>query len=193
MENICKKPPTNFTIDCILSKSENQNVDYPRSPVNHPLNKVLDNNPWISKFPTALTFKPSTHRKLSFPLPQISPTPSNVFNFHRPSNYSENSVKVTQHFTSVHNHFYSHSTSSESTSNSDDFKLLPTFENLTDEKSPSDNEIAGDNLSLNLSGKVELSTTSNFPYKCSVCSKSFESCELLDVGWKLQVQENKLN
>lgn len=191
MENICKKPPTNFSIDCILSKDENQNVDYPRSPVNHPLNKVLDNNPWISKFPLALTFKPTTHRKLNFPLPPNNPTPSTFFNFQSPSgtsNYPENVVKVTQHFTSVHNHFYSHSpsTSSESTSNSDDFKS-PKFENLKDDKSSSDN----DNLSLNLSAKAVLSTSPNFSHKCSVCSKSFESCELLDVGRKLRVQKKQ--
>lgn len=192
--NSIKKPPTDFTIECILSKSDNPNNDQPRSSINHPLNKVLDNNPWISKFPLALTFNPSSHRKLSIPPSPTTPTfpPNHFLIFNSPStvNYAENNVKVTQHFTSIHNHFYpasAASTTFESTSNSDEFKLLPRFDSFSDDKS-SDSDVNSDTLSLNLSKKcavdlvISSSTTTNSALKCSVCSKSFENCELLDVG-----------
>lgn len=193
-----KKPPTDFTIDCILSKSDNQNSEQPRSPINHPLNKVLNNNPWISKCPSALTFNPSSHRKLNVPPSPITPTfPHNCFSIFNPPetiNYAENVVRVTQHFTSVHNHFYpasAASTTSESTSHSDEFKFLPrTFDSLSDDKSSSDSDVNSDNLSLNLSEKRAVNLVISSPtapkstFKCSVCSKSFENCELLDVGWK---------
>jgi hypothetical protein len=196
-----RKPPTDFTIDCILSKSDNQNGDQPRSPINHRLNKVLDNNPWISKCPLALTFNPSSHRKSNVPPSPITPTlPPNYFSIFNPPatiNYAENVVKVTQHFTSIHNHFYpasATSTSSESTSNSDDFRLLPKFDHgsLSDDKSSSDSDVLSDNISLNLSEKrvvdleiPSLLITPKSTFKCSVCSKSFDNCELLNVGWRI--------
>lgn len=190
-EHSARKPPTDFTIDCILSKSDNQNNDQPRLPINHPLNKVLNNNPWISKFPVALTFNPSIHRKLNIPpSPTFPPNYFSIFNPPSTINYAENVVKVTQHFTSVHNHFYPASvasTTSESTSNSDEFRILPRFDSISDDKS-SDSDVISDNLSLNLSGKravdlvISSSTTLKSAFKCLVCSKSFENCELLDVG-----------
>lgn len=178
-----RKPPTDFTIDCILSKNDREGSDLPRLPTSHPLNKVLDNNPWISKYPLALTFNPSYHRKLNLPPSPITPVlQPNFFNIST-INYTENILNVTQNFTAVHNHFYPASTTSESTSNSDDFKLLPKFEtgSLSDEKSSSDS----DSLSLSENHAVDLVTLSpKSAFKCSVCSKSFENCELLDVGWR---------
>lgn len=177
-----RKPPTNFTIDSIL-KNDILTSEFSRSPTNHPMNKVLD-NPWISKFPLALTFKPSTSRKLNVPPPPITPTlQPNFFDIYNPSatkKISENVLNVTQNFTSVHNHFFYASSTSESNSNSGDFKFLPKLESLSSEKSnysdvPTDSPISNDAVDL-----VILSPKSAF--KCSVCSKSFENCELLDVG-----------
>ena len=184
-----KKPPTDFTIDCILSKSDKQNSDFPRSQSNHPLNKVLDNNPWISKFPLALTYNPSCHRKLNVPPSPITPVLFNIFNPPTTINYTENILNVTQNFTSIHNHFYEASNTSESTSNSDDFKLLPKFEtgSLSDDKTSSDSDAPSETLSLNEKRAVNLATLSpaspKSNFKCLVCSKSFENCDLLDVGW----------
>lgn len=184
-ENSARKPPTDFTIDCILSKSDSQNGDIPKSPtIHHPMNKVLD-NPWISKCPLALTYKPSLHRKLSFPSSSIaSASALHDFNFYNPLNYSESFLKVTQHFTSVHNHFYPASTSSSSAI-SGDHKLLP--KSIVYENKNCDSEILRNNLSLKLCDKRVVKnepttpTTPNASVKCSVCSKCFENSELLDV------------
>lgn len=181
-----KKPPTDFTIDCILSKSDSPTGDLPRSPTNHPMNKVLD-NPWIPKCPRSLSFNPSFRRKLNVqPSPILQPNFFNIINPSTTINYTENVVNVTQNFTSVHNHFYPPSTASESTSNSDDFKLLPKFESgsLSDEKSSSDSEAPSEVLSDNQAVDLVLlpPTSPKSIHKCSVCSKSFENCELLDVG-----------
>jgi hypothetical protein len=172
-----KKAPTNFTIDCILRSDS----DFSRSPTNHPMNKVLD-NPWISKCPLALTFTPSTHKKFNVPPSPINPIlQPNFFNIFNPPttiNYTENILN----FTSVHNHFYRNSSNSESTSNSDDFKVLPKIESFSEEKS-SDSDGPSDNLSLNENHAVDLVIlSSESAFKCSVCSKSFENCDLLDVG-----------
>ncbi|KAL7043789.1 hypothetical protein ACKWTF_001667 [Chironomus riparius] len=124
--NSVKKPTTNFTIECILSKKDRkENGDLSRTNSNHmhhqshhplTLNKVLD-NPWISKTPLALSFNPSSyHRKLNFsnPLPPtyqyLPSTPPLTVTppiLQSGSNYIQNLVKTTQHHTSVHNHFYS--------------------------------------------------------------------------------------
>lgn len=186
-ENSARKPPTNFTIDCILSKNDHQNGDLPKSPtINYPMNKVLD-NPWISKCPLALTFKPSSlQRKLSFPSTTAQSLNGN--GIYNPPNYSESFLKVTQHFTSVHNHFYPASSSITSES-SENLKLLPkssVYENKT-----CDSELLRNNLSSTLSDKYKIKnettsnpTTPNANVKCSVCSKTFENSELLDVRFR---------
>jgi hypothetical protein len=179
-----RKPPTDFTIDCILSKNDSASGDLPRSPTNHPMNKVLD-NPWISKCPLALTFKPSNNRKINIPpspiTPILQPHFFNIFNPPTTINFTEN---VKQNFTTVHNHFYRSSSASESTSNSDDFKLLPKFDSLSsEEKSSSDSDTPSDSLSSSEHHAVDLVMLSpKTTFKCSVCSKSFDNCELLDVG-----------
>lgn len=181
-ENSARKPPTDFTIDCILAKQD-KNVEFQRSPsINHPMNKVLD-NPWISKCPLALRFNPSSHRKISLPI-----TTPNLFTFYNPPiipNFNDSVVNVTQHFSSVHNHFYPTAASSD-TASSEDIKLLPKF-NVYENKS-CDNENIRNSLSLspNFEVKQEIPSPSspNFNFKCSICSKSFENCEILDVSSK---------
>lgn len=184
-ENSARKPPTDFTIDCILSKSDHQNVDLPKSSTtsNHPMNKVLD-NPWTSR--CLLSFKPSLHRKLSFPSSPASSAAAlnNSYDYYTPPSYTESFLKVTQHFTSVHNHFYP--VSASDSSNSNDFKLLP--KSIVYDCKPCDSEILRNNLSLNFEKcavKIETltssATTPNANVKCSVCSKTFENRELLDV------------
>lgn len=191
-ENSARKPPTDFTIDCILSKADHHNADQQKSPINHPMNRVLD-NPWISKCPLA-TFKPSSQRKLSFPPSSPAFHQPNLYNSYIPPSYSENFLKVTQHFTSVHNHFYpaSASTSSDNKSIcSDADRLLPKL-NVYDKKS-CDNEVIRNSLSLCLSEtsavKIEIPspTTPNSTLKCSICSKTFENSDLLDVSYKVKL------
>lgn len=173
-ENNSRKPPTDFTIDCILSKRVKYG-DLQRSPsINHPMNKVLD-NPWISKFPQELTFNPSSQRKLSFP-----PVTPNFFDFYKPP-IVPNFNDVAQHFTSVQNHFYPTATSSDTLS-ADNVKLLPNL-NVYENKS-CDKEIIRNSLSLseNIKGNNEAPTTPNSNFKCSVCSKTFENYVILDVS-----------
>lgn len=184
-ENSARKPPTDFTIDCILSKTEHVSSGDQKSPtINYPMNKVLD-NPWISKFPSALTFKPTIHKKFNFPPSTIG---SKCFNLNGPQDYSKTFLDVARNFTSVNNHFYSSSisTSSDSTNNSDDSKLL--LANVY-EKNSCDADVIRNNLSLSLSEKCSLgneepsspSLSSLLQLRCSVCSKTFETVELLDV------------
>lgn len=194
-ENSVRKPPTDFTIDCILSKVDNQNGEHQKSPTtNHPMNRVLD-NPWISKCPLALTFKPSSHRKLSFPPSAPNLSPNLCFNLYHPPSYSENFIKVTQHFTSVHNHFYpATSTLSDASSSADNNnKLLPKL-HVYDRKS-CDKEIRNSlSLSETCEVKNEIPTSPAPPiYKCSICSKTFDNCDMLDVSFDhLQAIERKL-
>lgn len=189
LENSARKPPTNFTIDCILSKKDNQNGEHTKSPTaNHPRNRVLD-NPWISKCPLSLTFNPSSHRKLNTSSPTtVSALSPNQFNLYKPPSFSDNVVRVTQHFTSVHNHFYpvAASTSSDSTISSDDFSLLPKSSVYDNRTNSCDKKLICNSLSLgeNLMMKHETPSpiTPNPMFKCSVCSKTFDSNEILDVS-----------
>lgn len=194
-ENNAKKPPTDFTIDCILSKSESSSGDKQKSPsINHPMNKVLD-SPWISKCPSALTYNPSSHRKLSFPSTALSTanSSSRTSFFNNPNGvpYIENKIKITQHFTSVHNHFYAAtSTSSDNAIQSDESKLRPTF-NVYDTNKSCDNESKHDNLNLGeklVKHKNPCPVPPNSIFKCTICSKNFESSEILDVGLNLLVK-----
>lgn len=168
MPNSVRKPPTNFTIDCILSKSDSATGDQHKSPpVSHPMNKVLD-NPWIPKCPLALTFNPSSHRKLNF-----SPTTPNGLNF-----FNQNAFfNATQHFTSVHNHFYP-AASSDGVNSDDNSSSLPksiVYEN----NNSCDNEVLRNSLSL--TGMLDASKSDSV-FKCSTCSKTFENSDILDVS-----------
>lgn len=108
-----KKPTTNFTIECILSKDS-----IPKEPTNSQqhllmLNKVLD-NPWIPKTPLALSFNPSCyHRKVNFSGIPFTPTYDYLTTIPTTplptttSDFIQNLVKTTQNHTSIHNHFYS--------------------------------------------------------------------------------------
>lgn len=187
-ENKARKPPTNFSIDCILSKIDQQNGEHNKMPtVNHPMNKVLD-NPWISKCPLKLTFNPSSHRKLSFPTSSI--TSSSISNLYKPSSYAENFVTVTQHFTSVHNHFYPVAAStSDCTIKSDDFSRLPKLKVYDNKTESCDKKIIRNSLDENFLLKLEPPTTPNPIFKCSVCSKTFDSSEILDVSFINQIDE----
>lgn len=188
LENSARKPPTDFTIDCILSKNDNQNCDQQKSPtINHPMNKVLD-NPWISKCPLALTFNPSTHRKVINPSTS-SPAIPNIFDFYSPphtTNFAENLVKVTQHFTSVHNHFYpaTASTSSDIPSNSDDMKSLPKLA-VYDNKS-CDSLSSIETFSVKHENVSSPTTPNSVQHKCSICAKTFENSDILNVGLRSQ-------
>lgn len=97
------RPPTNFTIDRILSKNDqrSQNQSPPlHSPAiihhHYPMNKVLESNPWIPKFsPLVLPFNPSFSRKLHF-TSISSPNYLNDFHSNIPINYA-NSSPSQQH------------------------------------------------------------------------------------------------
>ncbi|CRL01483.1 CLUMA_CG014387, isoform A [Clunio marinus] len=191
-ENSSRKPPTNFTIDCILSKNEAQLGDQQRSPTTiHPMNKVLD-NPWISKFPLELTFKPLPRKLHLPPSPTATNFTPNYLNLYNPLINSNDILRVTQHFTSVHNHFYSSTTTTSTSDNEtipDSINLSPKF-NVYDK---CDNENSSNELSLNLSDKciVKQEFPSTVPiaiFKCSICSKNFISNELLDVHEKCHLK-----
>lgn len=151
--NSVKKPTTNFTIECILSKEDRkENGDLSRTTTNHnhmhhqshhplTLNKVLD-NPWIPKTPLALSFNPSSyHRKLSLSnipltptyeyLPSTPPLALTPPILHSGSNYIQNLVKTTQHHTSVHNHFYSVPSNDISAVTSQQQQLQPHIKNYS--------------------------------------------------------------
>lgn len=179
LDNSGRKPPTDFTIDCILSKPAKKNGERQKAPpVNHPMNKVLA-NPWISKFPLSLTYNPSSHRKLSFSPSALMP---NRY-LSNPLSYAENLVKVSppsaQHFTSVQNLFYpAASTSSETSKRSDDFSVYDT--KSCDRKVISNSLSLGDNFVVK--HEIPSPTTPSPVYKCSVCSKTFGNSEILDVS-----------
>lgn len=164
MPNSARKPPTNFTIDCILSKSDSAIGDEHKSPpVCHPMNKVLD-NPWIPKCPLALTFNPSSHRKLNF-----SPTTPNSLNLAF--------FNGIQHFTSDRSHFYPFSPAA--TSNSDDNSSSLPKSIVYENNNSCDNEILRNSLSL--TGMLDVSKSGSV-FKCSTCSKTFENSDILDVS-----------
>lgn len=189
LENSARKPPTDFTIDCILSKPVNKDGETQKAPViNHPMNKVLA-NPWRSKCPLSLTYNPSSHRKLSFP---PSAFIQNYLSLSNPLDQAENLVKVspplTQHFPSVHSHFYpaaTASTSSEINKTSDKFKYSVYDTKVCDKK------IIRNNISLSedfiVKHEIPSPTTPNSVFKCSVCSKVFENNEILNVSLLMTV------
>lgn len=185
MPNSVRKPPTNFTIDCILSKSDSVIGDHHKSPpINHPMNKVLD-NPWIPKCPLALTFNPSSHRKLNFS--PTTPNGLNLFNQPNIAPYADTFFKATQHFTSVRNHFYP-AASSDGVNSDDNSSSLPksiVYENNTS----CDNEILRNSLSL--TGLLDASKASSI-FKCSTCSKTFENSDILDVSANEKFSPKKL-
>jgi hypothetical protein len=174
---------TDFTIDCILSKSDR--TERRALPLNQPmtLNKVLNNNPWIPISPLAHFFNPSSlHKKFSLPnLFCHSTTPIGT-------NIIENLIRVTENHTqTVHNHFYAspHVLAFEGSPSplppksivyekifcdtSHDESLRHNSHNDLVDKSP-----CTPPLSLN-GGAIE--------NKCVSCSKSFENSELLDVSY----------
>ena len=83
MRQCDKKGPTNFSIDCILSNSDDKSSKSPEiiktvNPQPVALNKVLE-NPWISRNP--FTFVPGTIRTQNYSSPQSTST-SNSPNFY---------------------------------------------------------------------------------------------------------------
>lgn len=181
-ENNIKKPPTDFTIDCILSKSEEtQNGDHHKSPaVNHPMNKVLD-NPWISKFPLALTFNPSRRKSSS------SSTSTSCSLYGSPLiNFSDNLSPPTQHFTSPLNHFYPAANASTEDLHSDNScsSLRKSFviENSCDSESRRSSLSLIESFDLKIDVPSPLASSLNF--KCSICDKTFDNSEVLDVSLK---------
>lgn len=190
--NHARKPPTDFTIDCILSTHKSQNCEQQKSPtINYPMNKVLD-NPWISKCPSALTFNPSSHRKHNFPSSPL--LPSNCFSFFNPqitTNYNENILKVAQHFTPVKNTFYPPSATSTSSDTTEDFKAQITS-SVYENNNFCDNKTIRNSLILSKSfvvkDEIPSSEVLSSIYKCSVCSKTFENSEILDVSRVLELK-----
>lgn len=153
--NCAKKPTTNFTIECILSKDDrkengdnNFQITHNHSQQQQPLalNKVLD-NPWIPRTPLALSFNPSSyHRKINFsniPMPPttyeylpstppLAVTPPILTAVANNNNFIQNLVKTTQHHTSAHNHFYSIPTNDMSvTSHHQQLIKMKHFSNTT--------------------------------------------------------------
>jgi hypothetical protein len=179
--------PTDFTIDRILSKSE---VEKPRSPI---YNKVFDNNPWTSKYPTSLTFNPSSHNRQPSPTIATYPINLNLTNSSSTTTvfYPENAVKPAQAFNSINkSDFYPASVESESTSSSNDVQSPSEWfsRSFFENKSTSSSE--SDGFCLNLSQKSAVIVvlplqTSPKCFQCSVCSNSFVNCELLNVRWKI--------
>jgi hypothetical protein len=187
-----KRLPTNFTIDCILSKSKDNDEEKSRHHSQlslHPLNKVLESNPWIPNCSLVLPFNPSSHqRRINF-----SPSTSNYFNY--PPNYVNH-----QPFTSAFNYFYPTTTASVDIPSPN---LLNNLNHLQPKYSvyetSSDNLNRNDSLSLNLivnnnnneeinalkndfESKSMDSSSSSIVYKCAICLKIFENCEMLKVS-----------
>ena len=190
LENSVKKPPTDFTIDCILSKPVSQNGESQKSTIiNYPMNKVLA-NPWESKYPLSLTYNPSSHRRLNY---SSSALMQSYSKFVKPQNCAENLIKVappiTPQFSPVLNHFYPAATTSTSSSESRRHDNLSNVFKLSvyDTTKPCDKKIIQNNLNLseNFVVKYEIpsSATSNPLFKCSICSKTFENNEILNVSY----------
>lgn len=99
------RPPTNFTIDRILSKNDQHPQNSSSSPLHspgiihhhHPMNKVLESNPWIPKCsPLVLPFTPSFSKKLNF----ASVSSSNYINnlqSNIPINYANSNSQLQLH------------------------------------------------------------------------------------------------
>lgn len=176
---------TDFTIDCILSKSDRN--EKRALPLNQPvtLNKVLNNNPWIPISPLAHFFNPSSlHKK--FPLPNLfchSTTPIGT------TNIIENLIRVTENHTqNVHNHFYASPhvlTLEGSPFPPKSFVYEKIFCDTHDESlRHNSNYKNSHNDVVACSPPLSVSSGSCIENKCITCSKSFESSELLDVSLK---------
>lgn len=180
-----KRVPTNFTIECILSsKNEDNSKSHQSHSPLHPLNKVLESNPWIPNCSLVHPFNPSSHRKINFA--NHTQSIANFFNY--PSSY------VNQPFTSAYNYFYPTTAATTSTEIPptlcmDNFNHQPKYSVYEDS---CDNLNRNDSLSLNLSvnNSAEIiNATNNFDmkssldFKCAICSKIFENCEMLRVSW----------
>jgi len=194
-QNLKKK--TNFSIDCILSKTEVNHTTIPMMP----LNKVPD-NPWIPRSPLSMTFNPGIYRKLHILPPSpteapISPLTSTYFdNFYGTSmGCYDNLVKIRNNYSSVNNHFYLSApnanvpSTTSASNNRNSPPQLPAVQShklhhhslspktaVYENREPCDS----DNLrSLSLN-EIKLSKLGNF--KCVTCFKAFESAELLEVS-----------
>lgn len=169
-----KTQMTDFTIDCILSKSERTENRASNQPIT--LNKVLNNNPWIPISPIAHFFNPSSiHKK--FPLPNLfCPTSATIEN-----NIIENLIKATEnrHTQIVQNHFYAspHVFTLESS------HTLPP-KSIVYEKIFCDNHNQNShNDDVDESSCVPLSIFDEvIENKCKICSKLFDHSDLLDVS-----------
>lgn len=171
---------TDFTIDCILSKSDR--TERRALPLNQPmtLNKVLNNNPWIPISPLAHFFNPSSlHKK--FPLPNLfchTATPIST-------NLIENLIRVTENHTqTVHNHFYAspHVLSFESSHSPLPPKSIVYEKIFCDTQDESFRHNSHNDLIKNPS-TPPMSSSGGLENKCVTCSKSFDNSELLDVSY----------
>lgn len=188
-EGAIKKQITDFTIDCILSKDDQ---DRRTSQLHQPitLNKVLNNNPWIPINPLAHFFTPSAIQK-KFPLPNLfSYCPSPIG-----SNFIQNLIKATEH-----NNFYALSSSASSSSSSSSLNLihksnyacllddknakapLPLKSRSVYEKLSCDTQILINDEVEQLASNSPSSVLSDGDNKCTTCFKIFESIELLEVS-----------
>lgn len=172
---------TDFTIDCILSKSDRN--ERRALPLSQPmtLNKVLNNNPWIP-ISHSYFFNPSSlHKK--FPLPNLfcpSTTPVGT-------NIIENLIRVTENHTqSVHNHFFAspHVLALEGGHSLPPKSLVyeKIFCDTHDEslRHNSHNDRLVDKSPC--CSPPPIDGGASIENKCMTCSKSFDNSELLEVS-----------
>lgn len=189
-----KKQVTNFTIDCILSKTSEVSEVRERTLHQQPvtLNKVLNNNPWIPNSPLAHFFTPSAVQK-KVPL---SPEVFSYYPSSTGSNFITNFIGVNQH-----NHFYTLSSSSSFLSDNHknpshiytkDSEKFATFSNSkfnsVYEKSICDTQIIiNEDIKQqhnNHNNKSSSTIVNGYDgeHKCAICFKTFETSELLEVN-----------
>jgi hypothetical protein len=165
-----KKSTTDFTIDCILSKSDESKSQKTITMPQKALNKVLD-NPWIpKKFPFPLAFncysKKWDYTQLTIP------------NLLGENDYLQNFIPATQHHTPVQNQFYA-----DSKSNSIHMNVLSLDTKLLPKSSVYENEsISCDTLSISEEKKNLTNVYELLPESGSKCSKFENKCEMLDVS-----------
>lgn len=172
--NVVKKPPTDFTIDCILAKSDTQRQ---KSPLTHyPLNRVPD-NPWISKCPLNLTFKPSLVKKAkSATTSPTSPCSFNLYTLAKSVPSFDGKATSSRTPTSARSGFHPVATSTSSNAAGSSEKLHSALKVFTSK--PCDQS----RISPSDDGEKSIPSPSSFP-------SFFDKSELLEVCKNLTCDE----